>query len=166
MYSNILHPTDGSDGAQAALENARDLAEKYDATVHVMHVVDTPETSGGMADDQRAVTSSGMSSNPSGEGGGMASERQTGPQIEQQRTEHAEQIVEEAARQFEGLDVKTVVEHGEPHQAILNYADDGIDLIVMGTHGRTGLQRYLLGSVAEKVVRLSDVPVVTVRERQ
>ncbi|MFW6434755.1 MAG: universal stress protein [Halovenus sp.] len=89
-----------------------------------------------------------------------------GPQIEQRRTEHAEQIVEEAARQFEGLDVKTVVKRGEPHQAILDYADDGIDLIVMGTHGRTGLQRYLLGSVAEKVVRLFDVPVVTVREKQ
>jgi nucleotide-binding universal stress UspA family protein len=166
MYSEILHPTDGSDGAQAALENARDLAEKYDATVHVLSVVETADISGGMADDQRTVTSSGMSSNPSGEGGGMASERQTGPQIEQQRTEHAEQIVEEAARQLSGLDVKTVVEHGEAHQAILDYVDNGIDLIVMGTHGRTGLQRYLLGSVAEKVVRLSDVPVVTVREKQ
>jgi nucleotide-binding universal stress UspA family protein len=47
---------------------------------------------------------------------------------------------------------------------ILRYADEAdADLVVMGTHGRTGVERYLLGSVAEKVVRLSDVPVMTVR---
>ncbi|MEF8821465.1 MAG: universal stress protein [Halovenus sp.] len=166
MYRNILHPTDGSDGAQAALEHTRDLAEKYDATVHVMYVVETPTISGGMADDQRNVDSSGLSSNPKGEGRGMASEQQTGPQIQQQQTEQAEEVVEETARQLDGLDVETVIEHGEPHQQILEYADDGIDLIVMGTHGRTGVERYLLGSVTEKVVRLSDVPVVTVRQEQ
>jgi len=54
--------------------------------------------------------------------------------------------------------------HGEPHRVIVEYAnEEDCDLVVMGTHGRTGLQRYLLGSVTEKVVRTCDVPVLTVR---
>jgi nucleotide-binding universal stress UspA family protein len=60
--------------------------------------------------------------------------------------------------------IEGVVAQGAPHQAILDYVDEhDIDLVVMGTHGRTGLDRYLLGSVTEKVVRLSDAPVLTVR---
>jgi nucleotide-binding universal stress UspA family protein len=64
-----------------------------------------------------------------------------------------------------GVDtIEGVVAQGAPHRAILDYVDEqDIDLIVMGTHGRTGLDRYLLGSVTEKVVRLSDAPVLTVR---
>ena len=164
MYKHILHPTDGSDGAHAALEHTRDLAEKYDATVHVLYVVDTSGLGGGMADDQRNVDSSGMSSNPKGSGTGMAGRRETGPQIAQRKEEYGEEAVAKAAEYLDGLDVETMVEHGKPHNVILNHADDGMDLIVMGTHGRTGLERYLLGSVTEKVVRMSDVPVVTVRQ--
>jgi nucleotide-binding universal stress UspA family protein len=58
----------------------------------------------------------------------------------------------------------TDVVQGTPYRAIREYVDDeGIDLITMGTHGRTGLERYLLGSVAERTVRTSDLPVFTVR---
>ncbi|MDX1748112.1 MAG: universal stress protein, partial [Halobacteriales archaeon] len=60
--------------------------------------------------------------------------------------------------------VEGMVGRGVPHRAILEYAKtNGVDLIVMGTHGRTGLDRYLLGSVTEKVVRLAESPVLTVR---
>jgi nucleotide-binding universal stress UspA family protein len=60
--------------------------------------------------------------------------------------------------------IEGVVAQGTPHQAILDYiGEHDIDLVVMGTHGRTGLDRYLLGSITEKVVRLSDAPVLTVR---
>lgn len=60
--------------------------------------------------------------------------------------------------------IEGVVAQGTPHQAILDHIDEhDIDLVVMGTHGRTGLDRYLLGSITEKVVRLSDAPVLTVR---
>jgi len=53
---------------------------------------------------------------------------------------------------------------GSPHKQLIDYAErHGIDLIVMGTHGRTGLDRYLLGSVTERVVRTADMPVLTVR---
>jgi nucleotide-binding universal stress UspA family protein len=51
-----------------------------------------------------------------------------------------------------------------PYQSIQNYVEDNaVDLVVMGTHGRTGLDRYLLGSVTEKLVRTSPVPVLSVR---
>jgi nucleotide-binding universal stress UspA family protein len=63
-----------------------------------------------------------------------------------------------------GLTVVTEVVGGNPHEAILDYvADRGIDVVVMGTHGRTGLDRAVMGSVAERVVRRSPAPVLTVR---
>ncbi|MBI1744205.1 universal stress protein [Candidatus Acetothermia bacterium] len=67
--------------------------------------------------------------------------------------------------QTAGLDeVDGLVEEGHPAETILRYAKENkIDLIVMGTHGRRGLNRILLGSVAEEVVRRSPVPVITVR---
>jgi nucleotide-binding universal stress UspA family protein len=61
-------------------------------------------------------------------------------------------------------EVETVLKTGTPAKAILDFVDEAkIDLIVMGTHGRRGLDRVLLGSVTEEVVRLSRVPVMTVR---
>lgn len=60
--------------------------------------------------------------------------------------------------------IEGVVAQGAPHQAILDYvAEHDTDPVVLGTHGRTGLDRYLLGSVTEKVVPRSDAPVLTVR---
>jgi nucleotide-binding universal stress UspA family protein len=60
--------------------------------------------------------------------------------------------------------VTTGVVTGDPTETILDYADDhDVDVISMGTHGRTGLDRYVAGSVTERVVRLADVPVLTVR---
>jgi nucleotide-binding universal stress UspA family protein len=61
------------------------------------------------------------------------------------------------------IPVETAVLDGVPYRAILDYVqDEGVDLVVMGTHGRTGLDRYLLGSVTERVVRAAPVPVLTV----
>ena len=63
-----------------------------------------------------------------------------------------------------GLDVVTATRSGRPHEAIAGYvAEAGIDVVVMGTHGHTGLRRYLLGSVTERTVRFSPVPVVSVK---
>jgi nucleotide-binding universal stress UspA family protein len=62
------------------------------------------------------------------------------------------------------VDIETVLRQGAPHTTILEYADEAdVDLIVMGTHGRSGIHRYLLGSVTERVVRTADAPVLTVR---
>ena len=79
--------------------------------------------------------------------------------------EDPEAIVERAAAvaREAGVEVNTVVLDGTPHETIVDYVDDrGIDAVVMGSHGRRGLDRYILGSVTEKVLRTVDVPVLVV----
>ncbi len=137
MYDNILVPTDGSDGSRQAFEHALDLAKMYNSTVHALYVVEPLHTADmGMEQVIDAMQSEG------------------------------ERVVGEFAERADAKDVTALTEVvvGTPHREILAYTEENpMDLIVMGTHGRTGLHRYLLGSVTEKVVRLSDVPVLTVR---
>lgn len=65
----------------------------------------------------------------------------------------------------QSVDLRTAMRTGIPVQAILTYVDErGIDVLVMGTHGRDGIRRYLLGSTTERVLRKSPVPVLTVRD--
>jgi len=139
MYDRILVPTDGSSGADRAVEHAIDLAKTYGAQLHVLYVVNEASLSA-------EVNSQQVIENFEEQGGEVTYE------------------VAERAADAGVKDVREEVVHGVPHEAILEYAEDeGMDLIVMGTHGHTGLDRYLLGSVTEKVVRTSDVPVLTVR---
>lgn len=137
MYRQILVPTDGSEGSKAAVEHAIDLATAYGAVLHTLYVIDT---------------------NVGAEAGMVG--------IFDTLEEAGENAIEDVLQQVEAADVETArgeVVQGTPHRAILEYTDEhDIDLVVMGTHGRTGIDRYLLGSVTEKVVRLSEVPVLTV----
>jgi len=138
MYESILVPTDGSAGSSAALAEAIELAGQFDATIHSLNVVDI----GAIQPEAGAVD--------------------LVESFERMGEESTEAAVTRA--RDAGVDATGSVRTGSPHRAILEYADEhGIDLVVMGTHGRTGLERYLLGSVTEKVVRTSDVPVLTVR---
>ena len=138
MYDQILVPTDGSDGTRGAVTHAIDLATTYDAALHTIYVVNT---------------TAGVESSVSG----VLDALETA----------GENAIYEVIQQAEAAGVDTiegVVAQGAPHQAILDFADaHDVDLVVMGTHGRTGLDRYLIGSVTERVVRLSDAPVLTVR---
>ncbi|MEF8821520.1 MAG: universal stress protein [Halovenus sp.] len=163
MYQDILYPTDGSGGATAALEHAGDLAEKYDATVHVLYVLNTSEPGLGLGEDPDKEHAPGMIGHPSGEGAGMIGGRETHDELLERQEEYGEAVVEAVADRLEGVDVETAVRTGTPHETILDYAEEHADIIVMGTHGRTGMDRYLLGSVTENVVRMSEVPVVTIR---
>lgn len=164
-YDNILYPTDGSDGAKAALETVRDLAETYDATVHVLNVIDVSHAAQGIGDDPNKETSPGMVGDPQGADTPMGGERELPEKVREEANEHGEEVVEEAAQQLGDVDLRADVRSGDPADVILDYADaNDIDLLVMGTQGRTGLERYLIGSVAEEVVRLADVPVLTVRD--
>ncbi|PAU84225.1 universal stress protein [Halorubrum salipaludis] len=165
MYDTILYPTDGSTGSETAARHVRELASAFDAAVHVLYVVDTTHLGAGMAGAFLADEGSGLSGEGvEGSERGMVGDRSD---VEERRavlSDRAEEVVEEAASALGDVETVTAVEHGTPHSAILKYADEnGADLVVMGTHGRTGVERYLLGSVAEKVVRLADPPVVTVR---
>lgn len=80
----------------------------------------------------------------------------------------AEETLEARAgqlREAEGIAVRWAVQVGAPFEEIVKVAEaEGVDMIVMGTHGRSGLNRLLLGSVAERVIRLAPCPVLTVRQ--
>lgn len=140
MFDAILVPTDGSAIALRAAERAAEFAERFDAELHLLTVAD-PQAAAGVFS-----------------AGGV--DREFVDRLEAQ----ARDIVESVERTLEGLDaVETAVLTGYPPEQILDYADGhGIDLVVMGTRGRTGLGRYVLGSVTERVLRNADVPVLTV----
>ncbi|MFB6171516.1 MAG: universal stress protein [Haloarculaceae archaeon] len=142
MYDTILVPTDGSDPATVAADHALDLAAATGAAVHVLSVVDAAEL--GLTTPSDVALEEVRS--------GVRSE--------------AERAVAEVADQADrrGVPVTTAVRVGSPHREILDAGTEvGADLVVMGTHGRTGLAHALLGSTAERVVRQSRVPVLTVR---
>ena len=140
MYSHILVPTDGSPASDAAIEHAIDLAERYDATLHALYVVDGAAYSTLEAGAEIVVEA-----------------------LESEGEEATERVAD--AAESAGVNCETIVTTGTAYRSIRNYVDENeIDMIVMGTHGRKGLDRYLLGSVTERVVRTSDVPVLTVRQ--
>jgi len=152
MYEQILYPTDGSEGSEAAIAHVREIASAFDATVHVLHVVDTRQFTLGMGGN--------YISGPKGYSG----DRPSMADRKRELAERATPFVEAIAAELDGLDSVSAVREGTPHEEILEYVDENdIDLIVMGTEGRTGVERYLLGSVSENVVRLAGPPVVTVR---
>jgi nucleotide-binding universal stress UspA family protein len=162
MYDDILYPTDGSEGSMAALDGVRDLAETYEATVHVLYVAEASETHGLAGDTE--VTGTGGFGSGSGKTSSLMPERTRSEERKEKTREYGAALVGQVADQLDDVSTRTEVRGGVPHEVILDYADThGIDLVVMGTHGRTGLDRYVVGSVAERVVRMSDVPVMTVR---
>lgn len=167
MYDNILYPTDGSKGAAAVLDHARDLAETYDATLHVLFVVDAEKSETGMVirRGESGDWKTGMTKRDeptAGEGHMSRHEEDLRESIERQGHHLTDEITSWLAD--EGVETVSVVRHGEPAQAITEYAEtNDIDLVMMGTHGRRGIRRRLIGSVTEKVVRLSEQPVMTVR---
>jgi nucleotide-binding universal stress UspA family protein len=141
MYEHILFPTDGSEGTDQLAAHVGSLAAEFDATVHVVSVLDTRNRF---------------------EGPNMGVGESVWSETERER---AETVVDEAAAELPAdIAVDRYVESGVPYKVILEHADRAdVDLIVMGTHGRTGIDHYLLGSVAEKVVRHATAPVLTVR---
>ncbi|MFP4218585.1 MAG: universal stress protein [Salinarchaeum sp.] len=145
MFDRILIPTDGSEPAEHAIPTGIDLAAAHDATVYAIYVVE-PVPLGGYA--------AGMSA--------ASSEHSAYTEQQEEEAEAALDIVSNAGREAD-VDVVETIKYGEPDEAIVTYAEtNDIDLIVMGTHGRSGADRLVIGSVAEKVVRGSSVPVLTV----
>ncbi|WP_332900326.1 universal stress protein [Haladaptatus sp. CMSO5] len=142
MFDRILIPTDGSDPARPAVEMAVGLAETHGAMLHVLYIVDQPTTVSGM-------------------GEGFSGLDDLLDALEERGHQATKAIVEQARER--GIETTAAVRRGNPHDDILSYAEDNdIDVIVMGTHGRTGVKRALLGSVTENVVRHSEIPVLTV----
>jgi nucleotide-binding universal stress UspA family protein len=150
MYERILIPTDGSSVAEAAVGHALDIAEQYDAAVHALYVADTDAIAYGLGTER-------VDHIKEGNFDGMDELRE--------QAQAATGVVAEQGEE-RGL---TVHEHhtgGKPHQKIAEYAENNdIDLVVMGSHGRAGVKRALLGSVTERTLRSTHVPVLVVDYR-
>lgn len=140
-YKAVLVPTDGSEHAGAALELGAAVAARAGASLHLLSIVDElPETI---------------------EPGSIHLSEDIERTYER-RLEEAAAVAREAGVE----DVVTAVESGSVPREVVAYAEEGIDLVAMGTHGRSGLDRYLLGSFTDRVVRTSPVPVLTARVRE
>lgn len=151
MYEKILVPTDGSDTAEVAVEHALDIADKYGAEVHTLYVVDTDSMSLTLGAEQVDRIRQGQYDE-------MDEVRA--------RAEKATGAVADRGRE-RGLEVVEHVSAGRPHALIEEYAEtNDVDLIVMGSHGRAGVRRALLGSVTERTLRSTDVPVLVVDVRK
>jgi universal stress protein A len=146
-FKRILVPVDFSSCSRSALEHAAALATKLDATIDLLHVwqpppLVAPEALLGIGHENPGLLQVAKSQAEVAMSQFVEWARITGARIEQAR-----------------------VEPGDPARTIVDAANRGnYDLIAMGTHGRSGLAHLLLGSVAEKVVRRSTRPVMTVRE--
>ncbi|SEH18048.1 Nucleotide-binding universal stress protein, UspA family [Natronorubrum sediminis] len=139
MYRSLLLATDGTDGARQATDHAITLAEQLGASLHIVSVSEDGPHSSEKQDEMRSDPESDATS--------------------------ALEDAERAALERD-LEVTTTVRHGVPQEEIVDAAEtNAIDMVVLGTAGRTGLDHLVVGSVAEEVVRNAPVPVVTVRER-
>lgn len=137
MYDDILFPTDGSDPAESVLEYALKIATEHGATIHLLNVADTGRDS--------VTTIRG--------------------EVIDALEQEGQRIVEEAAQRVreQGVSVVSEVLQGDPYKTIVDYSQQSsIDCIVMPTHGRRGIHRFLLGSVTERVINTAEVPVIAV----
>jgi len=142
--AKILYPTDFSDLSLTALKYARSFSQAYNAQLHCLHVVD---------EAYQYWLALGPDGVP------------IGPDTQQMVQTAEEQMSKFTAEHLAGLDkLITNIVSGRPFLEIIRYArDQAIDLIVIATHGRSGLSHVLMGSVVEKVVRKAPCPVLTVR---
>jgi nucleotide-binding universal stress UspA family protein len=147
MYQRIVVPLDGSDLAEQALATAEGLATSTGASIHLVRVVDFPSSSfayvyGGMIESQAIAT-----------------------QLEDER-ELAGSYLQAVAQAIEerGITVTSEVRHGVAIQELVAAMKPG-DLFVIASHGRSGVARWFLGSVAEEIMRRATVPVLLVRAR-
>jgi nucleotide-binding universal stress UspA family protein len=140
MYEHILLPTDGSVEMAKAVEQSFHQATQNNSIIHVVYVVDVRAYVMLPEETQKRVR-----------------------ELLMEEGENAVQFVKQQAEQRD-IPIETVILEGIPHEEIIAYSDDEeMDLIVMGTHGQSGDQKRVLGSVAEEVVRRAEIPVLTVR---
>ncbi len=141
--ARILVPTDFSATSDTALGYAITVAKQFGASLHLLHVVDDPFV-GGAFGSEVYITS-----------------------VPAMRVHLVDEAASKLARLLplcKRVGARTEVRVGKPADVIREVAEEhGVDLIVMGTHGRTGIAHLLLGSVAEKIVREAPCPVLTVR---
>ena len=143
MFETVVVATDGSDSVSRAVDCTLDLAARFDATVHALYVrndsriVTLPER---LHDDVRTA-------------------------LDEQGDTALDSVVQANETADSSVDIETAVRVGQPAKQILSYVREiDADGIAMGTRGRSGEHSFLLGSVAERIVRTCPVPVLTVRQ--
>jgi len=142
MFDTVVIATDGSASAERAVETALDLASRFGATVHALYVVDAAEVEA-TPDEVRDSLERALATT-----GGRALS-----------------FVLDAAEAETDEELVTAVRQGEPAEEICRYAEEhDADVIATGTRGRHGEHGFLLGSVAESIVREAESPVLTVRQ--
>lgn len=135
VYADLLVATDGSDDATHAIDTAIDIGGRFGTAIHGLYVIDSAVTQNQMIDEAL-----------------------------QREGERALEILEERVS-AEGLDVTTTAKRGNPHEEIGAYAaEEDIDLIVLGSHGKGALERTFLGSVSERTIRTAKRPILVTRE--
>lgn len=138
-HERILIATDDSEPARKAVAEAITQADAFDASLHAVSVIET-------AEPQPAFNDSAVDS-----------------EEEIPAEQAVQRVVSEANSRTLDQNVVSAVLRGQPASAVLQYASEhDIDLIVVGTHARDGIDRLIVGSVAERIIRDSPVPVVTV----
>jgi nucleotide-binding universal stress UspA family protein len=144
MYRHILIPTDGSEPAEHGVAHGLALAKSLGAKVSIIFVVEPFSEMTGLLRD--AVARDGVA------------------RYAELRKEQARSVLDRAATAAKEVGIScrtTQVENGQPHQAIIAAAEDkGCDLIVMASHGRSGLSMLLIGSVTNKVLTHAKTPVL------
>jgi nucleotide-binding universal stress UspA family protein len=145
MFNKILVPLDGSELAECVFPYVEDIALKRISRVELAFVVEHYEMPfhGGVVLDEENLK-----------------------QIERFATEGAEQYMRSVKKRLfsKGIDVDTVILEGKIADILVDYANNNdFDLIVMATHGRSGLARWVVGSVADKILHCSTVPVLLIR---
>jgi len=163
MYKKILVPLDGSKLAECALPHVEELAKGCD-TEEVILVSVTERVQGyrALEDSSQPVAGPG--------GGWLGSSQRLGqrliPEAFGKKEKQAQKYLDRIAKAMaaKGINVSTEVLLWKPDEAIVGYAKQyGCDLIVMASHGRSGPSRWAHGSVADKVLRASGIPVLMIR---
>ncbi len=138
MFETIVIATDGSASVRRAITVALDLAARFEAEVHALYVVDSGDVESAPARIRE--------------------------EMHEALSDRGRRALSDV-REWSDVPVTTAVREGRPAAEIREYArEQGADLVAMGTRGRHGENRFLVGSVAERVVRTCPVPVLTVRQ--
>jgi nucleotide-binding universal stress UspA family protein len=136
MYERLLISTDGSENMERVIKSGITIADQLGVPVHALSVIPNVVTRDHLAYDPETAA------------------------------ENAVEELEQKCRE-RGIAVDTEIRKGDPVEEILNCSEENnIDIIILGTHGRTGLDHAVIGSVAEQVVRRAPVPVMTVRSEK
>lgn len=140
IYKNILLPTDFSDGSEAAFEHAVDIAKSMNAKIHLVNVL------------QQVVYPTGIE---------IAHESLVN--LEQELENNANKHLKEISKRLDdmGIENESHILMGKPSEQIIEFSNkEFIDLVVIATHGASGLEHFLFGSTTEKVIRRVNCPVL------